>query len=405
MAHAAPPTVWSSPSNILSTLSVLGTEKATNDTNFNYVPTLPISPPSELTAAPSALMLSSSAREKLAKWAPCHIINTEAWLLRIENGHCQTLGCTGRPQVHDGVEKGMVFSITTRCAECGEEHQINNVDQWPEGKRTGGKHGPPMEKFNLETVTVEVLAGGTFESHRQSCMRCGIKPLSQSAYRAAERWVEEAITKVEVKEEAANIAKYRAGEWKMDHIGLDGSWLTRRDSAVGYYTATDVERGKIICEEVMTKRSTHRINGKEVVITEGNYDGTSKGMEGEGCRRLLDRLEQEQLLAKVKTITTDDDSSVVKMLAEDERLSHIKVMLPFLFTLAHTLTRMHMCVVVGKQRKADRGHYIKAFTKRLTAVLGKGKAWEGKAKKMASWLRLCRNAIIVHMLSCVCVYM
>jgi len=185
--------------------------------------------------------------------------------------------------------------------------------------------------------------------------------------------------------------------------GLDGSWLTRRDSAVGYYTATDVKRGKIICEEVMIKRSTRHTKGKEVVITKGNYDGTSKGMEGEGCRRLLDRLEREQLLTKVKTITTDDDSSVVKMLAEDERLSHIKVMMNFLFTSTHALS--HACVDEGKQRKADRGHYIKAFTKRLTTVLGKGKAWEGKAKKMACWLRLCRNVIIVHMFSCICIYM
>lgn len=71
----------------------------------------------------------------------------------------------------------------------------------------------------------------------------------------------------------------------------------------------------------------------------------------------------------------------------------------------HSHTHAYMCVGEGKQRKADRGHYIKAFTKRLTTVLGKGKAWEGKAKKMACWLRLCRNAIIVHMLSYICVYM
>jgi len=136
-------------------------------------------------------------------------------------------------------------------------------------------------------------------------MRSGIKPLSKAAYHAVERRVEEAIMKVTAEVEAANIAKHRAGEWKMDDIGLDGSWLARHNSAVGYYTATDVTRGKIICEEVMIKRSTQRINGKEVVITEGNYNGTSKGMEGEGCRRLLDRLEREQLLSKVKTITTE----------------------------------------------------------------------------------------------------
>lgn len=122
-----------------------------------------------------------------------------------------------------------------------------------------------------------------------------------------------------------------AGEWKMDDIGLDGSWLAHRNSAVGYYTATDVTRGKII---------------------KGNYNGTSKGMQGEGCRRLLNRLEREQLLSKVKTITTDSDSSVVKILAEDERLSHIEVTMPFLFTCTHTLshTCMHVCVCVREKQ-------------------------------------------------------
>ncbi|MHB1799744.1 MAG: hypothetical protein ACYCUI_15845 [Vulcanimicrobiaceae bacterium] len=158
--------------------------------------------------------------------------------------------------------------------------------------------------------------------------------------------------KVTAEVEAANIAKYHAGEWKMDDIGLDGSWLAHRNSAVGYYTATDVTRGKIICEEVMIKRSTQRINGKEVVITKGNYNGTSKGMQGEGCRRLLNRLEREQLLSKVKTITTDSDSSVVKILAEDEQLSHIEVTMPFLFTCTHTLshTCMHVCVCVREKQ-------------------------------------------------------
>jgi len=92
IAQTALPTVWSSPSNILSTLTVLSTEKDNNGS------TSPISPPaSGSTVIPSALMLSSSAHKKLAKWAPRHIINTEAWLLHIENGHCQTPGRSTMP--------------------------------------------------------------------------------------------------------------------------------------------------------------------------------------------------------------------------------------------------------------------------------------------------------------------
>jgi hypothetical protein len=49
-------------------------------------------------------------------------------------------------------------------------------------------------------------------------------------------------------------------------------------------------------------------------------------MEGEGCQEtLLQSLEKEQVLHHVKTLTTDDDSSVKKLLAEDSWLAHVKV--------------------------------------------------------------------------------
>jgi hypothetical protein len=55
---------------------------------------------------------------------------------------------------------------------------------------------------------------------------------------------------------------------------------------MGYYTITDIAQGKIVCEETMIKKVMHIMRSKEVVITPGNYNGTSKGMEGKGCCRI-----------------------------------------------------------------------------------------------------------------------
>jgi hypothetical protein len=70
----------------------------------------------------------------------------------------------------------------------------------------------------------------------------------------------------------------------------------------------------------------------------GNYNSTSKGMEGEGYNHILSAFKREKLLPMVKTSTSDDDSSVKKMMAEDDQLTHIMVHLSPAHTPTHMLT-------------------------------------------------------------------
>lgn len=119
--------------------------------------------------------------------------------------------------------------------------------------------------------------------------------------------------------------KYHSGEWELKHIAGDGSWASRRNSKVGYYTITDTTTGKIICESILVKEVAHQRYGRKVVINKGNYIGTSKGMEAEAFHQCVAAMDNAGILAMVKTITTDDDSSVKKMVAEDSHLKHLKV--------------------------------------------------------------------------------
>jgi hypothetical protein len=63
------------------------------------------------------------------------------------------------------------------------------------------------------------------------------------------------------------------------------------------------------------------VNGKEVVVNQGNYEGTSKGMEAYSFHIAMQTLANKGLLSMVKTITTDEDSSVQKIIAEDKQLA------------------------------------------------------------------------------------
>jgi hypothetical protein len=226
--------------------------------------------------------------------------------------------------VRTGERRGEVIIITMKCTRCKETEQITNVTRWEKRRRTGGKRGPPVERFNHEVVASQLLDGGTYEVYRQRRHELGLGCLSKTAYRMAELRVEAAITASAAQKEAEYFENCRTGKWKLAIAG-DGSWLNRHNSGVGHYTITNTMKGKIICEITLIKRVTRMVNGKEVVITKGNYDGTSKGMEAEACRQCFAKLEKEQVLNAISTCTTDDDSSVKKIIAEDPRLAHIKV--------------------------------------------------------------------------------
>lgn len=73
-------------------------------------------------------------------------------------------------------------------------------------------------------------------------------------------------------------------------------------------------------------RSVRTKNG-ERNVHEGNYTGSSKGMEAEAVRRLLDWLEHKQILPLLEGFVIDQDSSVDSLLANDARVQGLKILL------------------------------------------------------------------------------
>jgi hypothetical protein len=73
----------------------------------------------------------------------------------------------------------------------------------------------------------------------------------------------------------------------------------------------------------------HRNLSKDIkrdgkVVAEGNYDGSSRGMEGDGLRWVLDQLQELGILQYCKNIVMDKDSSTTAIVKAHPHCTHIE---------------------------------------------------------------------------------
>lgn len=127
------------------------------------------------------------------------------------------------------------------------------------------------------------------------------------------------------------------GQWLV--LCGDFGWSQRRGASAGVYVLIDASTGKVLHQIILTKRCTRKIRGRTTIIRKGNYFGTSKGMEGEAFRRMLNWLDEKKLMPYFKVMVCDQDSSVLCQLREDPRTKHVTVVHDPLSHGAHMRTR------------------------------------------------------------------
>ena len=140
----------------------------------------------------------------------------------------------------------------------------------------------------------------------------------------------------------------------------DFGWSQWRNANAGVYVIIDVTTGKVMHQIVLTKACTQRVGGKEILISKGNYFGTSKGMEGFAFCKMLDWLEEKQLLLYLQVFVCDQDSLELHKLKTNPCVSHVDI--------------VH-----------NPGHTKKNFIKDLCHVLGTCKAYQGYAERISRW--------------------
>jgi hypothetical protein len=121
-------------------------------------------------------------------------------------------------------------------------------------------------------------------------------------------------------------------------------------------------------------------DAKQYRVKEGNYVGSSKGMEGHCLVTFIDWAEKTSILGMflfasclesepyslglIKVSCCDKDSTCHKILREDPRCSKIEVVL-------------------------DPGHYKKCFQNSLIKLFGKSKQYDSFASPLANWFMRC----------------
>ncbi|KAL6057869.1 hypothetical protein QOT17_015218 [Balamuthia mandrillaris] len=250
--------------------------------------------------------------------------------------------------------KCWIEAVQKRCEEkegkCSGTHTAIKVKQVGE------------YSINLEVVASVVLSGGTWGSYSNERRTQGLTHMCWTTWSRAEKMVWNVVKHLAKETFDEQATKYVEVSNVLLTLAGDGAWSHRRNANHGVYSIVDTSNNKVLYQVVLSKDKARVLqSGKEVTVVEGNYEGTSKGMEAEGFRRAIDWLEEKKLLPQLRTYVCDQDSSVLKILNEDARITNVKI--------------VH-----------DPGHLKNNFQKDLQKILGESQKGKKYSAKIGAWL-------------------
>jgi hypothetical protein len=109
------------------------------------------------------------------------------------------------------------------------------------------------------------------------------------------------------------------------------------------------------------------------VVREGNYFGTSKGMEQEAFRITLEELRNSSLLGQLERIVTDGDAGLAALLRKEEDTRHV-------------------------QLAGDAGDAKKNFHKALNELFGQTDKYKGFAYRISTfWMRCLKRMMDIQL--------
>lgn len=200
--------------------------------------------------------------------------------------------------------------------------------------------------------------GGSWTSYLRDRKAQQLAAMSKRAYRRIEAWtLQEAKLAAERTCDSIIHNYHEQAEDAFLVLSGDFGWSQRRNASAGVYTVIDSVSGKVVHQIILTKSFKRLVNGEMVTVRKGNYFGTSKGMEGEAFRQMVDWLEEKRLLPCLRVFVCDQDSSVLSQLSKDPRLAKVRV--------------VH-----------DPGHTKKNFVKDLHRAFG---TYRGMAERIGRW--------------------
>jgi hypothetical protein len=339
--------------------------------------------------APAQLFLperSSSVRqraEEIVAQLPAKVyVDTRKFIAALLSSPCGApMGercCGGALDLYDADARRDAPLLELYCHDCQRKKVIDlrmdrgdRIELSPEDK--------PVFSFSrddVRTVLLTLLSGATYTQY--SIMNASSQGIlsSSSFYMIQSALVRRILDAGHayfsgVREAfAAELRKRNAG-WSAQ---ANGAWSHRGWKArMHTYQLRDNETGILLCSVVLQKshyyyHKAHR-GGPTTTTTvfEGNYVGTSAGMESVAFQQALEQLRQADLLASLQMICTDGDTSVGPTLTQSPDTRHIKW-------------------------AGDPGHSKKNFTNALKEICGMGN-YKGYAYRIPTfWMRCVKRA-------------
>ena len=253
------------------------------------------------------------------------------------------------------VFEGHVVHFRARCTK-GHHHTISNV---PSISRVGSKDGrgnSGVFELNLRSVYAHTIAGhDQTDAEMYENIMMGRHMESSQWHRLVNKvWETTILTFEESSDEVIAMIK-ESGEWT---LVSDAGWVNRGWTAMHCsLPITWFEKQLVVHHQVLSKDVMRR--GK--VITKGNYQGSSGGMESEGLRRALRYLHAKGILALADDIVMDKDSSATKTVTEMKDIcSHLTL-------------------------RYDPGHIMKSLVGQLLKLFGEQTRYTCLAHRIGKW--------------------
>jgi hypothetical protein len=259
------------------------------------------------------------------------------------------------------MQEGEYLKIIMYCPNCENYKSYSNSSPQPHALPERPELGF-FRVINLNSVTGNVLAGGSFEDyHKKKQFSKDPFFLSETAYRRYEKAVLMIVRDCE-KESFDEVAEELLNRTCLVLCG-DGSWAQPRNSALSTYAAVDFQTSKVVFCVVVSKDRYMMVDNELIELAKGNYVGSSKGMEIVGLSKILEYLKQTGLFGHFFFFICDRDLSVKKALSGPE-FRHITVLF-------------------------DPGHLRKTVKKLLVALFGSSQTGLGFVNRILTWWLRC----------------
>ena len=279
--------------------------------------------------------------------------------------------CLGEYSLVNSASRRDCLVVHLRCNRCGVVVEHQTLQQSGMIKLVLGEEEFQFQKDDIRQTLLVLLAGSTYQQYRLVNASRAVVP--ESTFYKIQRILCDGIVEC-----CQNILKQFREHMRIQLDEENRSWVAQLNSAWSHrgwkarqhsFLIRAKDENKVVCAVILTKKHVAMVQQAggemvEKVVHQGNYFGTSKGMEGEAAIIAVQELKESRLLARLSHVAADGDSGVPKIFANTPECEHVEV-------------------------AGDPGHMQKNFMRSLKEAFGTAQAYKGYPYRIGKFYMRC----------------